>query len=77
MEKKLNAYQFWYKSEEDARTEYIYIIAESEKMAIGLFASYGYNKFYDYDITPIDVIEGQYFLYDHKAGDVLGQFALI
>lgn len=77
MKNQLNAYQFWYKSSEYATTEYIYIIASSLEEAKHLFKKYGYNNFYDYDLNPIDVIDGRYFIYDHKAGVVVGQYALL
>ena len=73
----MKAYLFWYKSDEYAKTEYIYIIAVSEKQANFLFYKNGYKNMYDYSNGPIDIIGSCYFRARHNVGDILGQNAII
>lgn len=73
----MKAYLFWYKSDEYAPTEYVYIIAVSVKQAIYYWLHKGYARMYDYCYNPIDAIEEKDFLKPHKIGDILGQYAII
>ena len=73
----MKAYLFWYKSDEYATTEYIYIIAYSYKQACFYFKKYGYTNMYDYDETPIDEVYEADFINKHQVGDTLGQYAII
>lgn len=73
----MKAYVYWYKSEEMAKTEYIYIIAVSLKQAEYIFYSKGYKKMFDYSNGPIDIIEACYFSKRHQVGDILGQNAIL
>ena len=71
------AYQFWYKSSQDAPTEYIYIIAFTYKQAVYLFHKAGYNRMYDYSNYCCDTIPCAYWLNKHDIGDILGQNAVV
>ena len=73
----MKAFLFWYKSDEYAKTEYIYIIAVSEKQANFIFYKNGYKNMYDYSNGPIDIIDAYYFRARHNVGDILGQDAII
>lgn len=73
----MKAYLFWYKSNEYARTEYIYIIAVSVRQAQWYWVHKGYTRMYDYCFYPIDEIEAKDFMQSHNIGDILGQFAII
>ena len=73
----MKAFLFWYKSDEYAKTEYIYIIAVSEKQANFLFYKNGYKNMYDYSNGPVDIIDALYFRARHNVGDILGQNAII
>ena len=73
----MKAFLFWYKSDEYAKTEYIYIIAVSEKQANFIFYKNGYKNMYDYSNGPIDIIASYYFRARHNVGDILGQNAII
>lgn len=48
-------YLFWYKANEYARTEYVYICATSSKEATRFFKREGLDNFYDYDEYPIEI----------------------
>lgn len=76
----LHAYLFWYKTDEYATTEYVYVVAYSYKQARHFW--FNYLKYTlgwacDYQLTPCDVIDGNDFMKQHKAGDILGQYAII
>ena len=71
------AFQFWYKSSEDAQTEYIYIIAFTYKQARYLFDKAGYKRMYDFSYYCSDTIPACYWLAKHEIGDILGQNAVI
>lgn len=73
----MKAYLFWYKSDERAPTEYIYIIAYTMKQARFFYIRQGYTRMYDYDAKPIDTIDEINFIKQHKVGDILGQYAVI
>ena len=73
----MKAFLFWYKSDEYAKTEYIYIIAVSEKQANFIFYKNGYKNMYDYSNGPIDIIDAYYFRARHNVGDILGKDAII
>ena len=73
----MKAYLFWYKSDEYAPTEYIYIIAVSAKQAQWYWVHHGYTRMYDYCFNPIDEIDAKDFVKQHKVGDMLGQYATI
>ena len=73
----MKAYLYWYKSDEYAPTEYIYIIALSLKQANYIFYSKGYKNMADYSNGPIDIIDACYFRARHEVGDILGQNAII
>lgn len=73
----MKAYLFWYKSEEDAPTEYVYIIALSMKQAQYYWVHHGYTRMYDYCFNPIDAIDAKDFVKQHKVGEMLGQYATI
>lgn len=71
------AYLFWYKSDEYATTEYIYIIAFSVKQARLFYIKSGYTRMYDYSCTPVDAISADNWTARHEIGDILGQYARI
>ena len=71
------AFQFWYKSSEDAPTEYIYIIAFSYKQARYYFIKAGYTRMHDFSFYCSDTIPFKYWLAKHEVGDILGQNAVI
>ena len=73
----MKAYLYWYKCDEYAKTEYIYIIAVSVKQANYIFYSQGYKNMTDYSNGPIDIISAYYFRNHHKVGDILGQNAIL
>lgn len=76
----MKAYLFWYKSDQLAPTEYIYIIALSLKQARFLWGRYlrsNIGECYDYDFNPVDLINECDFARPHKVGDILGQNAII
>lgn len=73
----MKAYLFWYKSSDNAPTEYIYIIALSYKQAQFYYDKKGYTRMYDYDVMPIDELEEKDFMQKHNIGDVLGQYAVL
>lgn len=73
----MKAYLFWYKSDEYAPIEYIYIIAVSVKQARYFFIKNGYMNMYDASLKPVDYIDKLDFLKPHKIGDILGQYAVI
>lgn len=74
---KPKAYLYWYKSSQDAKTEYIYIIAFTAKQAYFTFCQKGYNRMYDYASEYIDEIHADDWLTTHEIGDILGQTAII
>lgn len=73
----MSAYLFWYKCGPNATTEYIYIIAYTLKQARYIFFTQGYTRMYDFSTSPVDIIPQERFLKDHKAGTILGQYAVI
>lgn len=73
----MNAFQFWYKSDIYAPTEYIYIIAVSLKQARYFYTSKGFTRMYDYSINPVNIIQACLFKKRHEVGDILGQYAVI
>lgn len=77
MDGKPSAYLFWYKSSQDATTEYIYVIAFSRKQAWYFFRYEGYTRMYDYCEGPIDEIPSIHWKAKHEIGDILGQYAVI
>lgn len=70
------AYLFWYKSSQDAKTEYIYIIALSRKQACYIFTLKGYKRFYDYEEAPIDEVPLSKNA-NYEVGTILGQYAIL
>lgn len=73
----MKAYLFWYKNDEYAPTEYVYIIALSYKQANYFWYNYLHNVLgyvYDYDTTPCNVMQCTR---PHDVGDILGQNARI
>lgn len=74
---KPKAYLFWYKCDEYATTEYIYIIAFSVKQARLFYIKHGYTHMYDYSLMPVDEIDATSWLARHEIGDILGQYAII
>lgn len=77
MDGKPSAYLFWYKSSQDATTEYIYVIAFSSKQATYLFAKHGFTHMYDFSVGPIDEIYAKHWQAKHRIGDILGQYTII
>lgn len=73
----MHAFLFWYKSSEDAPTEYIYVIAVTLKQAQYFYIRRGYTSMFDYSTTPVDDIDEEDFLKPHHVGDILGQYATI
>ena len=73
----MKAYLFWYKCGPNATTEYIYIIAYTLQQARYIYFTQGFTRMYDYDTSPVDVIPQKDFMREHKAGDILGQYAVI
>lgn len=73
----MKAYLFWYKSDERAPTEYIYIIAYTMKQARYFYIRQGYTRMYDYSFTPVDEISADNWTARHEIGDILGQYARI
>jgi len=77
MSSKLKAYVYWYIMDMYGHTEYVHVIAVSEKQANYFWYNYLHKvlgRVYDYDTTPCNVIECTRF---HEVGDVLGQNARI
>lgn len=68
------AYLFWYKSDETAPTEYIYIVAVSEKQARLFYLKNGYTRMYDYEVRSVDVLP---LTKDYAIGTILGQYATL
>ena len=73
----MKAYLFWYKSDEYAPTEYIYIIAYTLKQARYYYIKLGYTRMFDYSLDPVKEIEQKRFNAKHEIGDILGQYAVI
>ena len=76
----MKAYLFWYKSTENAPTEYVYIIAVSVKQAKYFwfnYMKYIVGRVYDYDLEPCNEIDKSQFVRRHEVGDILGQKAVI
>ena len=71
------AFVFWYKSSELAPTEYIYIIAFTEKQARFFYSNNGYTKMFDYSLNPVNVVKAERWTTSHEVGDILGQYARI
>lgn len=73
----MKAYVFWYIMDAYGRTEYVRIIAVSEKQANFFWKRYLYQVLgrpYDYDLTPCNVMQCSY---AHNVGDILGQNARV
>ena len=68
------AYMFWYICNENGPTEYVYIIAFTEKQARYFFIKNGYSKMFDYSLNPVRVINPKR---RHELGDMLGQDAIV
>lgn len=73
----MKAYLFWYKSDEYAKTEYIYIFALSLKQARFFYIKNGYTHMYDYSLNPVDEIEANHFTIRHEVGEIRGELARI
>ena len=73
----MGAYLFWYKIDAYSRTEYIYIIAVSEKQAFYFLKSNGYTHCYDFSQTCEGFIGVADFTKKHQIGDILGVNAVI
>lgn len=76
----MNAYTYWFKTNETAPTEYIYVIALTENQAKYFWKNYLKNVLgfaSDYTLTPVECIKGKDFIIKHKIGDILGQYAVI
>lgn len=73
----MKAYLFWYKCDELAPTEYVYIIAKSVKQAQWFWVHNGYTHMYDYCFNPIDAIDEHNFVNHHQVGEMFGQYAVI
>lgn len=73
----MKAYLFWYKCNEYARTEYIYIFALTRKQACYFYAKAGYTNMYDYEVYPVDEIDEKNFTMVHKVGEIRGELARI
>lgn len=74
------AYLFWYKSDEYATTEYIYVIAITPKQARYFWFKYireDLGAVYDYTNAPVGDITEEDFETNHNVGDILGQYAVI
>lgn len=76
----MKAFLFWYKADELAPTEYMYVIAYTFKQAKYFWFNYlkhtlGYA--YDYDLNPVDIIDQKDFVKQHNVGDILGELAII
>lgn len=74
------SYLFWYKAEQTAPTEYLYVIAFTLKQAKYFWFNYLKNTLgyaWDYDLNPVDIIEEKDFVKQHDAGEILGQYAVI
>lgn len=69
------AFVFWYKSSELAPTEYIRIIAFSEKQARLFYVKNGFTRMYDYSLNAVNVITCEHWTTSHEVGDILGQYA--
>lgn len=77
MESKLRAYVYWYIFDKYGNTEYVYVIAVSEKQANYFWYNYLHKHLghvYDYDTTPCNVMKCNC---AHEVGDILGQNARI
>ena len=68
------AYMFWYICNENGPTEYVYIIAFTEKQARYFFVKNGYTKMYDYSLFPVRVRATSKL---HCLGEMLGQDAIL
>ena len=76
----MKAYLFWYIIAEGAKTEYVYVVANTYKQA--RYFWYNYLKFtlgyaYDYTLDACDEIDSKDFVKEHHTGDILGQNAII
>lgn len=72
----MTAYLFWYIFNEGCKTEYVWIIANSEKEASDQFYD-NFSDMYDYDTTPCGVTLEPNFENKHSPGDMLGGDAII
>lgn len=68
------AYMFWYICVEGGATEYVYIIAFTEKQARYFFVQNGFTKMYDYSLSPVRV---RATTKHYAVGEMLGQEAII
>ena len=76
----MKAFLFWYKTSEYSTTEYVYVIAVSEKQAIFFWSKYlreTLGRPYDYIMAPCGIINQKDFVARHEVGDILGQYAYI
>lgn len=73
----MGAYEFWYISAPNGRTQYIYIIAENYREALALYKHYGYTKMYDFEVIPSRFIPREKWQAEHYRGEVLGELAII
>lgn len=70
------AYKFWYKSDILSPTEYVYVIAYSEKQAKHIFYSMGYKDMEDYADDPVMTRTlSTYGIANYVAGDIVGEWA--
>ena len=77
MESKLRAYVYWYIMDNYGSTEYVHIIAVSEKQANYFWYNYLHKVIggaYDYCVDPCNVFKCNH---THNLGDILGQNARI
>ena len=68
------AFMFWYICNENGPTEYIYIIAFTEKQARFFYIKNGYTRMFDYSLDPVRVVKTTK---RHELGDILGQYAVL
>lgn len=73
----MKAYQFWYISCPNGRTQYIWIIAEDYREAIYFYKKYGYTKMYDFETIPVWTKPYAKWQQEHQRGDLLGEDAII
>lgn len=66
------AYKFWYIFDEGGRTEYLNIIAYTEKQARYFFLKSDFNKAFDTYRWPIEISK---IGIDYKIGTILGEGA--
>lgn len=77
MEYKYRAYLYWYRPTIDTSTQYVWVIAVSEKQANFFWFRHLKHVIgwaYDYDIEPTRIIKCNH---EHDIGDILGDRAKI